>query len=102
MYDFGKYIKENKAVLIGLLAATSINAISQLSVIKDMDFGALLSSQTQYETVINQQSAPMPTEIVVKSDHQFWFVSKSDSRTCKLSQSISLDDAHTASHVQFD
>jgi hypothetical protein len=68
LYDFGNYIKENKAVLIGLLAATSINALSQLSVIKDMDFGALLSSQTQYETVIQQQSSPMPTEIVVKSD----------------------------------
>lgn len=68
LYDFGQYIKENKAVLIGLLAATSINALSQLSVIKDMDFGALLSSETQYETVINQQSTPMPTEIVVKSD----------------------------------
>lgn len=69
LYDFGQYIKENKAVLIGLLAATSINAISQLSAIKDMDFGALLSSQTQYETVIQQQSSPMPTEIVVKSDY---------------------------------
>jgi hypothetical protein len=68
LYDFGKYIKENKAVLIGLLAATSINAISQLSAVKDLDFGALLSSQTQYETVVQQQSSPMPTEIVVKSD----------------------------------
>jgi hypothetical protein len=68
LYDFGKYIKENKAVLIALLTATSINALSQLSVIKDMDFGSLLSTQTQYETVINQQSSPMPTELVVKSD----------------------------------
>lgn len=68
LYDFGKYIKENKEILIGLLAATSINAISQLSVIKDMDIGALLSSQVQYETVINKPSSPMPTEILVKSD----------------------------------
>jgi len=68
LYDFGKYIKEHKEVLIALLAATSINALSQLSVIKDMDFGALLSSQTQYETVINQPSTPIPTEIVLKSD----------------------------------
>lgn len=68
LYDFGKYIKENKAVLVALLTATSINTLSQLSVIKDMDFGTLFSSQTQYETVINQQSSPMPTELVVKSD----------------------------------
>jgi hypothetical protein len=68
LYDFGNYIKEHKEVLIALLAATSINALSQLSVIKDMDFGSLLSTQTQYETVINQPSNPMPTELVVKSD----------------------------------
>lgn len=69
LYDFGNYIKEHKAVLIGLLAATSINAISQLSAIKEMDFGQLFSSQAQYETIVEQKNTAMPTELVVKSDY---------------------------------
>jgi hypothetical protein len=66
--NFSKYITDNKAMLIGLLAATSINAMSQLSVIKDMDFGSLLASSQQYETVIQQKNEPMVNEIIVKSD----------------------------------
>lgn len=69
LYDFGKYIKENKAVLVALLTATSINAISQLSAIKEMDFGALLNSQAQYETVVQTATNSIPTELVAKSDY---------------------------------
>lgn len=69
LYDFGNYIKEHKEVLIALLAATSINALSQLSVIKDMDFGSLLSTQTQYETVIHQPTNIKPSEMVLNYDN---------------------------------